>query len=409
MKRVRSRYPASESAVRKELAARLRGRISEIEKALYAHVAPLGVEVVEGEDPKYLAGRRTAITELVQSTLISFERAPGEPAPPVPLEAAMQARRAARLGVPLGTVLRRYVAGEKLITKFVMDEGEGLPPQTLWTILGAQAPRFDALLESVAAEYTNELERIEGFQQQRLRRYVDGLLAGHCFARTPDLGYDLEVWHLGLVLVGFRPGVTVHSLAAAMGRHALVVPREEGVAWAWLGGSSKLPISDVEQAIQTRIPADASVAFGEPRKGIDGWRVTHREALAGLQVMLRRPQRIIRGSKVILLAAVLRDDGLVESLRQTYIAPLGEEGDVEPVLHETLRAYFSTGGNAVTSAALLGVDRQTVRRRIRKIEDRLGCMLPACQAELEVALSLAQLPPLEGSNLGQPGPAGAAH
>lgn len=410
MKRVRSNYPASESAVRKELAARLRDRTGEIENALYAHVSPLGVELVEdGEDPEYLAGRRVAITELVRSALIFFEQVADEPAPPIPLEAAMQARRSARLGVDLGTVLRRYVAGEKLITKFVVDAGEGLPPQMLWKILGTVAPHFDALLEAVIAEYTDELGRTESFQQRRLRRYVDGLLAGHWFAQTPDIGYDLEGWHLGLVVIGPRPEVAVHSLAKAIGRHALVVPREHGVASAWLGGGSKLPIGDVEQVIQARMPADVSVAIGEAREGIDGWRVTHREALAGLQVMLRRPQRVIRGSKVILLAAVLRDEGLVEALRQTYLVPLGDEGDPEQVLRETLRTYFSTGGNAVTSAALLGVNRQTVQRRIRRIEERLGCLLPTCQAELQVALSLDQLPPPEGDDLKHIGSLSAAH
>jgi hypothetical protein len=194
-----------------------------------------------------------------------------------------------------------------------------------------------------------------------------------------------------VILVGIDPEVAVHSLATAIGRRPLVIPRDDGVTWAWLGGATELPAADVERVVHVSVPEDVSVAIGEPRKGIDGWRVTHREALAGLQVMRRRPQRMIRGSKVILLAAVLRDEGLVEALRQTYIVPLSEEGDSERVLYETLRAYFSTGGNAVTSAALLGVNRQTVQRRIRRIEERLGRLLSTCQGELEVALSLEQL------------------
>lgn len=395
MKRANSNYAVSAPAIRKELVARLRERTGEIERELYAHVSPLCAEIAqEDDDPDYRAGRRAAIAQLVQAALICLERPAARPAPLIPLEAAMQARRAARRGVELGTVLRLYVAGEKLLAKFVMDESGSFPPEELWKILAAQAPRFDALLEAVSSEYTDELGRIERVPQLRLRRYVDGLLAGRSFARAPDLDYDLGAWHLGLVLTGFRPETAVRSLATATGRRALVVPREENIAWAWLGGATELPVSEVERAIEANMPADVSVAIGEPREGTDGWRVTHREAMAGLQVLLRSPQRVIRGSTVILLAAVLRDDGLVEALRQTYITPL-DDGDAEQVLRETLRAYFSTGGNAVTSAALLGVNRQTVQRRLRRIEKRLGRLLPTCQAELEVALRLDQLAPRE--------------
>jgi hypothetical protein len=392
MKNARGNYAVSESVIRKEIAARLREQTGEIEQALYAHLSPLSEEIErEDDDPGYLAGQRAAIAELVECTLTCLERPAGRPEPPVPLGAVMQARRAARKGVSLGTVIRRYVAGEKLLAKFVIDEGKGLPAQELWNVLAAQAPRFDALLETVTSEYAAEVARIERFPQLRLRRYVDALLAGHSFVRTPDLGYDLDAWHLGAVMIGIHPEVAVHPLATAIGRRPLVVPRDEGVVWAWFGGVTELTATEVERAIHVSMPEDVSIAIGEPRKGIDGWRVTHREALAGFQVMLSRPQRVIRGSKVILLAAVLRDDGLAEALRQTYIAPLGEEGDSERVLPETLRAYFSTGGNAVTAAALLGVNRQTVQRRIRRIEERLGRLLSTCQAELEVALSLEQL------------------
>jgi len=410
MNRRRSNYAASESSIRIGLVSRLRERAGEIEDALYALVSSLCAEIVQdGEDPEFLLGCRAAIAGLVQATLTCIEQPADQFAPLIPLEAATQARRAARKGVDPGIVIRRYVAGERLIAKFVMDEGGNFPPQELWKILVGQAAHFDVLLEAVISEYNDELGRIEGFPQQRLRRNVDGLLAGHSFGRAPDLGYDLDAWHLGLVLTGFHPEVAAGSLATAVGRQALVVPRDEGVAWAWLGGGTKLLITDVERVIDARMPADVSVAIGESREGIEGWRVTHREALAGMQVMLRKPQRVIRGSKAILLAAVLRDDGLVEALRQTYIVPLGDDDDSEQVLRKTLRTYFSTGGNAVTSAALLGVNRQTVQRRIRRIEERLGCLLPACQAELEVALRLDQLPPRGGGDLTQADPSGAAH
>jgi DNA-binding PucR family transcriptional regulator len=136
---------------------------------------------------------------------------------------------------------------------------------------------------------------------------------------------------------------------------------------------------------------DVALAVGEPRWGVDGWRLTHHEAKAAQQVMLRRSQPLIRASSVILLAAVLRDEALARSLRETYLAPLDGQGDSGSVLRKTLRAYFAAGFNAATAAAALEIDRHTVQRRLRKVEEALDRLLPSCHAELEVALRLEEL------------------
>jgi DNA-binding PucR family transcriptional regulator len=143
---------------------------------------------------------------------------------------------------------------------------------------------------------------------------------------------------------------------------------------------------------------EVALAVGEPRWGIDGWRLTHREAQAALEVMVRSPGRLIRARDVILLAAVLRDESLAKSLRETYLAPLDDRGDAGGVLPATLRAYFSAGLNAATAAAALEVDRHTVQRRLRKAEEALGRLLPECHAELVVALGLERLDREDGEH-----------
>jgi DNA-binding PucR family transcriptional regulator len=180
-------------------------------------------------------------------------------------------------------------------------------------------------------------------------------------------------------------------LAAGLDSQVLVVPRGSGIVWAWLGARRPLAVPDIEQLLSDGVAGDAALAVGEPRKGLDGWRLTHREAQAAQEVMLRKPQRLTRARDVILLAAVLRDDALAKSLVETYLAPLEGHGDSGAVLRETLRAYFSAGLNAATAAAALAVDRHTVQRRLRKVEEALGRLLPDCHAELVVALSLEEL------------------
>jgi DNA-binding PucR family transcriptional regulator len=70
---------------------------------------------------------------------------------------------------------------------------------------------------------------------------------------------------------------------------------------------------------------------------------------------------------------------------------LEAERDGGEVLRETLRTHLGTGGNISSSAAALGVDRRTVTRRIRTIEEKLGHSLPDRAAEVEVALRLWEL------------------
>lgn len=393
MKNATNHHTAPVLTIRKRLATRLREQTAEIEDALYVSTSAL-TEGVENEvdEPEYPLGRRAAIAELVDHAVTLLERPPSKPEPGFPLAAAVQVRRAARLGVSLGTVMRRYVAGERLFTKLVMEEAGELPTQELWDILSAQGPRFDNLLEVVVSEYTDELGRAEHLPRLRLQRWVEGLLAGD-MAYAPNLGYHLDGWHLGVIMTGICADVSLRSLAANLSCNSLVIPKDNGVVWGWLGKPARLPANEVERVALASLPMDIRVAMGEPGKGVTGWQVTHREAMAGFHVMLRKPQKVVRGSKLMLQAAVLRDEGLADVLRQRYILPLGDPRDEGWVLQETLRAYFSTGGNAVTAAAVLDVNRQTVQRRLRKVEQRLGSHLPACQAELEVALALEQLDP----------------
>ena len=190
--------------------------------------------------------------------------------------------------------------------------------------------------------------------------------------------------------VGARAGDAARELAAGLGRQLLLVPRSDETVWAWFGGQRRLAIAEIERQLSARDHAGVSLAVGAPASGIDGWRLTHRQAQAAMLVALRRPQQLTNYADVALLAAVLRDTELARSLVEIHLSPLGTQRDGE-ISRETLRAYFAAGCNAATAAAALKVDRHTVERRLRTIETRLGHMLDTCRAELEVALRLEEL------------------
>ena len=97
----------------------------------------------------------------------------------------------------------------------------------------------------------------------------------------------------------------------------------------------------------------------------------------------------MRYAEVALLASMLRDDLLVSSLEEIYLAPLARERDGGVVARATLRAYFATERNVSSAAAVLGVSRQAVGRRLKAIEQRLGRPLNECAVEIEAALRLS--------------------
>jgi hypothetical protein len=371
-----------------ELADRLRGRFAEIEEAILACIKQLS-EPIGDEDPAYLEGMRHAVVEALSYGIEGIEGRT-ERAAAIPPGAAMQARRAARAGVRLDTVLRRYAAGNKVLEEFIVAEAGDLPGQVLCRILRDQGPRVDRLMGAVAAEYEEERRRAKDPSVNRFTDRVLRLLAGGSEG-VAEINYDFDAWHTGLILLGRGADSAARVLVKRLGYRSLHLERDTEMAWAWLGSSGQPAIATLERSLADNLPVGASLAIGEPRAGLEGWRLTHREAQVALQVMLQRPQTLTRGSDVALLAGVLRDDTLVRSLLDTYLGPLETRGNSGRALRETLAAYFAAGGNAAAAAVSLGVTRHTVQRRIRAVEQSIGHHLHSCHAELQVALRLDEL------------------
>jgi hypothetical protein len=379
---------------RTDLAQRLRARRPAIEESIFVHVRgvapnPAGIE----ENPEYLAGVRAAVTAIVDYGLMGIERGE-EWSGPIPSSAIAQAHRAARDGVSLDTVLRRYVLGDKVLGEFVIDEVESLPPRTLHHVFRAQGSLLDRLMASIVAEYKQEIERVQCSPERRLAHRVQKLLAGE-HVSTAGLDYEFDGWHLGMIATGAKAKETVRSLAAKLGRQPLIVARGEETVWAWLGGSQRLVIADVGRLLTAKGRSDVCLMIGEPGKGLNGFRLTHRQAQAAQMVALRRPQMLTRFADVGLLALVLRDEALSRSLVDIYLTPLDNTRKGSPALRNTLRAYFAAERNISSAAARLGVARQTVESHIGMVEVRLGRLLPTCMAELETALRLEELDNLD--------------
>jgi hypothetical protein len=381
----------------------LRSRQVELIAAIFARMRGDEFDRTGDEDAEYLAGLRATVEAALEYVLAGIERGE-EGIGPVPMVASEQARRAARVGVPLDTVLRRYVVGSALLGEFIMEEADlGNYPgerSALRGALRAQASGLDRLLQTITGAYGDEVARVRRSPERRRSERVKRLLGGSEVIGQPELDYDLEGWHIGAIAVGERAGQAVRELAASMDRRLLWVPQGEQSVWAWLSGRERSAFGDVERIVsgvvapQSVLPPEGVVlALGEPAHGIEGWRLTHQEAQAALVVALRRPQAgaVTRYADVALLAAALKDEMLARSLIDIYIAPVEDSRNSGQVLRETLRAYLAAERSVSSTATALGVARKTVEKRLRTIEERLGRTLHPCPAELEVALLLDEL------------------
>jgi hypothetical protein len=388
---------------RAELARRLRARRDEIEEAAFVRTCTL-CDQWGTDDADYVAGVRAAIGAACDAAITWIEEngqlADVDAVVALPVPMAALVRRDARMGVKLDALLRRCAAVQLLLGEYIVDELDRLAPEMRPDVLGLLSPLLDKLMALIADEYRRELERVASdMAEQRLAQLVDRLLAG-APVDSSGLDYELDASHLAVIVSGMQAKRVARDIQALLGCQSLLVFRDQQNVWVWLGSRSRLSAADIEPTWESLTLADVSLALGEPGEDLDGWRLTHRQAQAAQWVALRRPGRLTRYADELLLAAALKDDVLARSLHNAYISPLNGRRDGGALARETLRAYFVAGCNAATAAASLGVDRHTVERRLRRIEDGLGRWISGCRAELELALRLDELS--DGTRIDEP-------
>lgn len=391
--------PGTLETVRAGVVARLRARLPEIEKAIFASLRSGPSDPTGIGDVEYVRGLRVAIVAALDYALTGIEKG-DDWCGPIPSAAMVQARRAAGSGVGLETVLLRYTVGNRILSDFVMEEVDRFPSQALREVMSTQGALVERLMAGVSTEYKLEIKRAGRSLEQRRGERVLRLLAGE-YVACEEYDYDYcfeDAWHLGMIAIGARVREAVRSLGAGWDRNVLSIARDEKTMWVWLGGKDRSPVPSIESRLSVMVDMGVSVALGEPSPGIHGWRLTHRQAQSALLVALHRPQGITRYAEHMLLATALQDETLAASLREIYMEPLAGQRDGGAVLRETLCRYFEVAGNAATAAVRLKVDRHTVERRLQKIEDKLGRLLCTCQAELEVALRLHELGAIAGTD-----------
>jgi hypothetical protein len=337
-------------------------------------------------DPDYAAGTRGAVFAALDYATALLENDESQP-PPVPEAVLLHARLAARSGVALATVLRRYMAGFSLLSEVALREVK-MADADRNRLLLVLSMHLDFLLARIGEDYSVELESRRRSIPTRRAEAIQLLLAGMPAARS-EIAHDWDAWHVGLVGVGSNVKEDLRlCFANAPGR--LLLEEVESQAWAWVSSREQLQPSDLVEPLLTSAPEQLVLGVGEPARGLDGWRRSHRQATAALRVARLSSPPIALYSEAGVVAAILHDDLLIASLRDRYLLPVESDGRGAD-LRRTLRRYLSTECNVSSTAAALGVSRRTVRNRLRRVEERAGLRIGDCLAELDLAMRIAEL------------------
>jgi DNA-binding PucR family transcriptional regulator len=376
-------------ALRCAHAGRLRARVADIEAAVLSRVRELAPAQPAAalENASYEAGLRETVEVLVDFSLRGVEGGEGWSAEP-PQIALAQAKRAAREGIGLATVLARYTAGHHVLSDEILQAAEDHPVSYVRGVLAVQGSLLERLLSVVSGAYNDEAERVRRTRRDERAHRVERLLAGE-IVDADELGYELNAWHVAAIITGPKPEALADTLAARFEGDAIIVARADALAWVWLASVRKIS----PRQIADRVPADElerrSISLGEPGSGHAGFRNSHQQAQGAHRVALHRALPVVFYADVMLLSSALADGPLGEALEQVYIAPLrAAEKDCGDELLETLRTYVASERNTSSTANALRIHRHTVKRHLALIAQLIGRPLVECIAEVEVALRL---------------------
>jgi hypothetical protein len=226
---------------RAALRARLEARREEIEQAAMIRTYAIA-DPAEAADPAYARGLREAVVTALDYGLATIDRGEAHDLP-IPVELLAQARLAARNGIGLDTVLRRYFAGFSLLGYFMLEEvarDSLIRGAELQRLVAAQAGRFDRLLEAISEEHAREAEALALPSGERRRfKQIERLLAGEP-ADAVEIAYDLAGWHVGVVGDDARVERRLREVAAGLDCRLLCVSCEGRALWAWLGARRRL-------------------------------------------------------------------------------------------------------------------------------------------------------------------------
>jgi hypothetical protein len=298
-----------------------------------------------------------------------------------PPQAIAFARELARRNVPMTELARAYRVVQHEMWRFGAQQIRNRIPDgdeaaaEIEHLTDATFATGEVLMGASLECYTTERDRWVRSADAIRRETVEAILAGEgvdVAAASARLRYDLRRDHIGFVV--WTAGEEHESPAAASG--ALLVPIGAGLIAGWCHPDA------------LDLTSWPRVAIGEPGRGIDGFRATHRQASEAARVArLSGMTGAVRYTDVALTALLTKD---LDQARAFAARELGALAEADTRIADTVLAVLDAQGSPRRAAQRLGVHENTVAKRIKTAEALLGRGVYDRPAELFAALTIAR-------------------
>ncbi len=390
--------------------SRLELRLAEEFEGHADRYAELALELIEREVPEVLADEtrrrlgRDGSAALLRECGGALRHELGAIRYHAPAAALAYGRHLAREGVQLTSILRAYRLGQEVLlaraAELAVENPEPSGQVADLARVAALSFRFvDGAMSDVAGEYETQRELfIRGALAQR-SALVRGLLDGRSVDRElaeRTLAHRLDGRHVAIVAwspAGADEDEAVVGAARSLGRavgvgRQLLLTDTPGEATLWTTPSS--PASADE--LSALMPAGVCAAVGMPGEGLKGFAQTKRQAdLARSLLSPGRPGTVTLYEDVALAAVMLRDREAGMAFFSEQLGSLAGPGASLAELRRTLSAFYACGQDRTRTAARLGIHRNTVARRLQRIQELLGHALDERSRELQAALAVGEV------------------
>ena len=324
----------------------------------------------------------------------------------LPNAAKALGRGLARHGHDIALLQRCYRTLQRISWAEIMTSAcrEVTDPELLPVVLELQwdhlSRTMSAATERAEMAFLDETRRQASSALTRRRELVEAILHEDRVdieRSTRQLAHNLYVHQTGLVIwtldrteadaTAMLETLAVDIATALGAPRPLMLPAGNLMLWAWLATPEVPDLRKIAhlKAFRQRQPI-VQLAAGVPATGVEGFRVSHQEALRAYRIAAEtEPAPVTLYRDVELVSCLAADIAALSRLVRRELGGLAERGAAAARLRDTALVYLEQGSMA-KAAESLSVHKNTVLYRMQQVEELLPQPLDERKMPLEVAL-----------------------
>jgi hypothetical protein len=364
---------------------------------------------VLGRDPEFRDALPGAVREHWLAFLAEFAQ------PELHFRLVPAARRlsevVAQQMLPLETLVKVYRVAQQDIWAWITGLVNEIPAEKFdqseiliffWSRAGMWLDAsIDASVEAYQEERARNSQSVVAQQYEVVRAVLAGEMTDANRISAELGGYPMSVFHTAMLLMtdsddavpALEPAA--RRMAGRLGPTGPLLAKPGGrQLWCWAATRHAPDLRVLDEESASLAEQGILVSMGHPRTGIEGFAISHEEAL-GVQGLVRGPRPGHRAGLVkyadLELLVLLRTSPAVDRFVRRVLGELMKDDDAMGRTRETLMAYFAAGRNVEETAGRLNVHKNTVRYRLGQAEELLGTPVARCDADLVTALRYFEL------------------